>query len=70
MTDFGTLVDPLLEEVGLDYEGLRVVALGGGHGLARALLAVQDYADVITAVVSAADDGGSSGRLSPALRST
>jgi len=67
LTDFGTLVDPLLEELGLDYEGLRVVALGGGHGLARALLAVQEYADVITAVVSVADDGGSSGRLSPAL---
>ena len=29
-----------------------VVAFGGGHGLAQGLLAVQDYADVITAVVS------------------
>jgi len=67
LTNSGTMVDPLLEELGLDYEGLRVVALGGGHGLARALLAVQEYADVITAVVSVADDGGSSGRLSPAL---
>lgn len=67
MSSFGTMVDPLLKELELDYEGLRVAALGGGHGLARALLAVQEYADVITAVVGVADDGGSSGRLAPAL---
>ena len=41
----------------------RVVALGGGHGLATALRALRGYADEITAVVSVADDGGSSGRL-------
>ena len=40
-----------------------VVALGGGHGLAVALRAVRRYAGSITAVVSVADDGGSSGRL-------
>lgn len=67
MTNHGLLADPLLDEIDLDYEGLRVVAVGGGHGLAQALLAVQDYADVITAVVSVADDGGSSGRLAPGL---
>jgi uncharacterized cofD-like protein len=39
------------------------VALGGGHGLATALRAVRRYAGSITAVVSVADDGGSSGRL-------
>jgi uncharacterized cofD-like protein len=44
-------------------EGPRVVALGGGHGLATALRAVRRYAGSITAVVSVADDGGSSGRL-------
>ncbi len=43
--------------------GLRVVALGGGHGLAATLRAVRRYAGEITAVVSVADDGGSSGRL-------
>jgi len=43
--------------------GPRVVALGGGHGLAVALRAVREYAGDITAVVSVADDGGSSGRL-------
>jgi len=41
----------------------RVVALGGGHGLAVTLSAVCRYAGRVTAVVSAADDGGSSGRL-------
>jgi uncharacterized cofD-like protein len=39
------------------------VALGGGHGLAAALQAIRRYAADITAVVSVADDGGSSGRL-------
>lgn len=42
---------------------MRVVALGGGHGLAVALRAVRSYAADVTAVVSVADDGGSSGRL-------
>jgi uncharacterized cofD-like protein len=41
----------------------RVVALGGGHGLAVALRALRHFAGDITAVVSVADDGGSSGRL-------
>jgi uncharacterized cofD-like protein len=40
-----------------------IVALGGGHGLAVALHALREYAGEITAVVSVADDGGSSGRL-------
>ncbi len=44
-------------------EARAVVAIGGGHGLATALRAVRRYAGVITAVVSVADDGGSSGRL-------
>ncbi len=43
--------------------GPRVVALGGGHGLATTLSAAQRYASGLTAVVSVADDGGSSGRL-------
>jgi uncharacterized cofD-like protein len=40
-----------------------VVALGGGHGLARALATARRYAGRVAAVVSVADDGGSSGRL-------
>ncbi|HLI54000.1 MAG TPA: uridine diphosphate-N-acetylglucosamine-binding protein YvcK [Acidimicrobiales bacterium] len=39
------------------------MALGGGHGLATTLRAARLYAASTTAVVSVADDGGSSGRL-------
>lgn len=41
----------------------RVVALGGGHGLAASLEALRHTTDDVTAVVTVADDGGSSGRL-------
>ncbi len=43
--------------------GLGVVALGGGHGLAASLTSLRHVADEITAVVTVADNGGSSGRL-------
>ncbi len=43
--------------------GPRVVALGGGHGLAATLRALRRVTDRLTAVVGVADDGGSSGRL-------
>ena len=41
----------------------RVVALGGGHGLSASLAALRRVVDDITAVVTVADNGGSSGRL-------
>jgi uncharacterized cofD-like protein len=47
--------------------GPSVVAVGGGHGLARSLGAIRRYAGEITGIVSVADDGGSSGRLRDAL---
>src|SRR3954453_11257145 len=43
--------------------GPAVVALGGGHGLAASLSALRHLPDRLTAVVTVADDGGSSGRL-------
>ncbi len=43
------------------------MALGGGHGLATTLRAARTFAGRITAVVSVADDGGSSGRLRKAF---
>jgi len=43
--------------------GPRVVALGGGHGLAASLRALRRVSGRLTAVVTVADDGGSSGRL-------
>lgn len=42
---------------------LKVVAFGGGHGLAAALGALRLVTPALTAVVTVADDGGSSGRL-------
>jgi uncharacterized cofD-like protein len=42
---------------------VRIVALGGGHGLSAALRSCRQLTDDVTAVVSVADDGGSSGRL-------
>ena len=41
----------------------KVVALGGGHGLAATLTALRGVTENITAVVTVADNGGSSGRL-------
>lgn len=63
-TQTDTAVQPLL----LSPDGPSVVAIGGGHGLAAALEAVQLYAGKVTAVVSVADDGGSSGRLIQGMR--
>ena len=40
-----------------------VVAIGGGHGLYTSLQALRRVADEVTAIVTVADDGGSSGRL-------
>lgn len=44
-------------------DGPAVVALGGGHGLAASLQALRRVTNRLTAVVTVADDGGSSGRL-------
>jgi uncharacterized cofD-like protein len=41
----------------------RIVAIGGGHGLSRVLAACRRMDVAPTAVVTVADDGGSSGRL-------
>src|SRR4051812_11640014 len=43
--------------------GPRVVAFGGGHGLSASLEALRLVTSELTAVVTVADDGGSSGRL-------
>jgi len=40
-----------------------VAALGGGHGLSATLSALRRLTDRLTAIVTVADDGGSSGRL-------
>ncbi|MCL2848650.1 MAG: uridine diphosphate-N-acetylglucosamine-binding protein YvcK [Micrococcales bacterium] len=45
-----------------------ITALGGGHGLSATLSALRHLTDTITAVVTVADDGGSSGRLRDELQ--
>ena len=55
------------ELLNLTADGPRVVAIGGGHGLAQALEAALSYASHVTAVVTVGDDGGSSGRLTSTL---
>ena len=44
-------------------KGFKVVAIGGGTGLPSVLRGLKPYTSNITAVVTVADDGGSSGRL-------
>jgi uncharacterized cofD-like protein len=43
--------------------GPRVIAIGGGHGLSMLLRGLKQYTSNVTAIVTVADDGGSSGRL-------
>jgi uncharacterized cofD-like protein len=44
-------------------ENWPAVAIGGGHGVAKSLMALRSLTSAVTAVVTVADDGGSSGRL-------
>lgn len=43
--------------------GIKIVAIGGGTGLSTLLRGLKEYSANITAIVTVADDGGSSGRL-------
>jgi len=47
--------------------GPRVVVIGGGHGIATILRGLKSYTRNLTAVVSVADDGGSSGEIRRSL---
>jgi uncharacterized cofD-like protein len=44
-------------------KGPRIVVIGGGHGLAVLIRGLKSYTNNITAIVTVADDGGSSGKL-------
>ena len=57
-----TIVDELTNYRRLQ-RGPRIVTIGGGHGLATLLRGLKLYTRKLTAVVTVADDGGSSGRL-------
>ena len=56
-------LDPWREVTDAVSPAVRVVALGGGHGLAANLSALRTFCHELTAVVTVADNGGSSGRL-------
>jgi uncharacterized cofD-like protein len=56
------LVDVLLAHRRL-YRGPKIVVIGGGTGLSTLLRGLKVYSANITAIVTVADDGGSSGRL-------
>ncbi len=43
--------------------GPKIVTIGGGHGLSHLLLGLKEYTANLTAIVTVADSGGSSGRL-------
>ncbi len=43
--------------------GPKIVCVGGGHGLSHLLLGLKEYTSNLTAIVTVADSGGSSGRL-------
>ena len=57
-----TIVDELTNYRRLE-RGPRIVTIGGGHGLSTLLRGLKMYTRNLTAVVTVADDGGSSGRL-------
>jgi len=67
--EFNTHITPNGEILDLLYEkrrsnkGPEIVAFGGGTGLSNLLRGLKTNSDNLTAVVTVADDGGSSGRL-------
>ena len=63
----GSSVVNQLSEFRRRERGLRVVAIGGGHGLSTLLRGLKAHTSNLTAVVTVADDGGSSGRLRESL---
>ena len=63
---YGRRVRPLVDDLAhyrRRERGPRIVTIGGGHGLSTLLRGLKVYTRNLTAVVTVADDGGSSGRL-------
>ena len=56
------LVDKVYNKLILE-KGPKIVVIGGGTGLSTLLHGLKEYTNNITAIVTVADDGGSSGRL-------
>jgi uncharacterized cofD-like protein len=60
--DRGQLVDAIYQHRYLN-RGPKIVVVGGGHGLSILLRGLKEHTNNLTAIVTVADDGGSSGRL-------
>jgi uncharacterized cofD-like protein len=60
--DVPNLVEHVYKTRNLE-KGLHIVAIGGGTGLATMLRGLKEHTANITAIVTVADDGGSSGRI-------
>ena len=58
----GDVID-MVVDFSARHKGLRFVAIGGGTGLPTTLRGIKSFTSNITAIVTVADDGGSSGRL-------
>ncbi len=52
-----------LDRAHMDKKGIKVVSIGGGTGMSNMLRGLKKYTSNLTAIVTVADDGGSSGRL-------
>ena len=52
-----------LDRVHMDKKGIKIVSIGGGTGMSNMLRGLKKYTSNLTAIVTVADDGGSSGRL-------
>lgn len=62
MPDNNNIVDIIFSKRYLE-KGPRVVVIGGGTGIPVVLRGLKEYTRNLTAIVTVADDGGSSGRL-------
>ena len=62
----GNLMDELYTHQTRE-RGPKIVVIGGGTGLSVALRGLKEHTNNLTAIVTVADDGGSSGRLRRAL---
>lgn len=60
--DESSLIDAL-DRHHMHGKGIKIAAIGGGTGLSTMLKGIKTYTSNITAIVTVADDGGSSGRL-------
>src|SRR5213083_150757 len=61
-TNTGSVVE-VIHAFRLRGRGPRIVAIGGGTGLSSLLRGLKTYTSNLSAIVTVADDGGSSGRL-------